>query len=263
MRRVGVQVPAAVHLFFVHAKIGASTWLGELDMLRRIATRRRALFQANEAMCQKQSAIFITLDVLSTRLMPSLVPTTLPSLISATTASTTVATVAASTVSTSTAALCIFTARLGRFTCPVALLVAVEASVGANAASNIAISSSATTSAASASSSSTTTATSTATALVPEARTTGIISLLLLPACLPLLRGVHQLAVDSHQLDQRLFLAIIRRHESSSHLLESECLEVEELLNGDNNLRILGRHRAQKLLHHTLFTMNDKLLVQS
>jgi hypothetical protein len=218
-------------------------------------------------MCQKQSAIFITLDVLSTRLMPSLVPTTLPSLISATTASTTVATVAASTVSTSTAALCIFTARLGRFTCPVALLVAVEASVGANAASNIAISSSATTSAASASSSSTTTATSTATALVPEARTTGIISLLL-PACLPLLRGVQQLAVDSHQLDQRLFLAIIRRHESSSHLLESECLEVEELLNGDNNLRILGRHRAQKLLHHTLFsdvlvTMNDKLLVQS
>jgi hypothetical protein len=168
MRRAGVQVPAAIHLFFVHAEIGASTWLGELDVLRRVAVRRRALFQADEAMCQKQSAIFIALGVLGARLMPSLVPATLPSMISAATASTTVATAAASSVSTSTAALCIFTARLGTLTCPVALLVAVEAGVGADAASNIAISSSATTSAASASSSSTTAATSTATALVLE-----------------------------------------------------------------------------------------------
>jgi hypothetical protein len=53
MRRARVQVLAAVHLFFIHAEIGASTWLGELDVLRHVAMRQRALFQADEAMCEK------------------------------------------------------------------------------------------------------------------------------------------------------------------------------------------------------------------
>jgi hypothetical protein len=206
-------------------------------VLRRVAVRRRALFQADKAMCQKQSTIFFTFGVLDARLMPSLVLATLSSLISAAATSTTVAIDAASTVSTATAALCILTARLRTLTCPVAFLVAVEAGVGTDTANNIAVSSSATTSTSSASSSSTTAAASTATALVPGTRATCIVSLLLLSASrFPLLLSVQQLAIDGHRLGQYLFFAIVHRLKPSSHLLKSQCLKIKELLNGDDNL---------------------------
>jgi hypothetical protein len=65
-----------------------------------------------------------------------------------------------------------------------------------------------------------------------------------------------------------LRFTFIHRLEPSCHLLKRERLEIEELLDGDNNLRVLGRHRAQKFLHDTRFvdvpvTMNNQLLMQS
>jgi hypothetical protein len=105
--------------------------------------------------------------------------------------------------------------------------------------------------------------------LVLETRTASFFCalLLLLQTHTPLLLGVQQLAVDGHRLCHSLRFTFIHRLEPSCHL-KRERLEIEELLNGDDNLRVLGRHRAQKLLHNTLLvdvlvTMDDKLLVQS
>ena len=77
---------------------------------------------------------------------------------------------------------------------------------------------------------------------------------LLLPR-VPLLLREHQLAIDDEGLPRDL-LQIVHRLQSTRHLLDGEIMKVEEGLDGDAELRVLGRCNAQERARSSLMSVS-------